>query len=188
VSSHSPPIEDLDPIEAVPADEIEELGDEAIIAQQSQAHLPQKRTNVQAELPSIVIAENAPPTSSRRPPAYQAETREATVVMRDRREAEAPRHKVLEQKPKPQAGPGGRGMGPYVWAGLAIAAFAAGGLVTLLLVRGASARQSLSETAVRGVQDERVRAPAAPRLPPAEREPVTPQVKLEELPLEQPAR
>jgi hypothetical protein len=108
--------------------------------------------------------------------------------MRDRREAEAPRHKVLEQKSELRAGRGARGMGPYVWAGLAIAAFAAGGLVTLLLVRGASARQNLSETALRGVQDERSRAPGAPRPVAAEREPATPQVKLEELPLEQPAR
>lgn len=126
------PLEELDP-EAFE----EELGDDAIIAQQSRAHLPQKRASVHEEARTIVIAEGA---SSRPPRQLSNKERNAlranTVVVRDRREIEEMqqlRAKYHSQRAR------GRVLMPFVWAGLALAAFAAGGLVTLLIARGTAA-------------------------------------------------
>jgi hypothetical protein len=187
VSRFSAPAGDAEEIEPVPAEHVheieslEELGGEAIIAQQTEAHLPQKRANVQDEVRSVVILEE-PTASSRRPPPYRAERAEATLVMRDRRDLEAMRRKVLSGRLRAV------GSRPYVWAGLAIAAFAAGGLVTLLLVRGAETpRVESASPASNPVSDHR---PTERQSTPASQdsEPVTPQVKLEELPLEKPKR
>jgi len=162
-------------------DQIEELGDEAIIAQQTEAHLPQKRAQVQDESRSVVISD-APVSSSRRPPPYRAERAEATLVMRDRRDLDAMRRRLMERR---NAG----GIAPYVWVGLAIAAFAAGGLVTLLLVRGGAPSQ-LTQSAEASLPpvSEHQRSVANPTVRKEPSEPVTPQVTLEELPLEKPKR
>lgn len=127
-------METLEIVDLEPIEEIEELGDEAIIAQQSQAHLPQKRANVRNEARSVVIAEEPTPASSRRPPLYRAERAEATLVLGERRDLEAAmRRNALEHRRRLKRTRGG--YGPLIWAGLAIAAFAAGGLVTLAIVR-----------------------------------------------------
>lgn len=171
----------VDQVEEV-ADDLEELGDEAIIAQQTEAHLPQKRANVHDDSRSIVISEDPAP-SSRWPEPYRAERSEATVVVRDRRELEAMRLKAVSGTRRPG------GAGPYVWAGLAIAAFAAGGLVTLLLVRS-SAPDTLQESVGQAVQEPARHPRLGSAMPEkaAQDEPVTPQVQLEELPLEKPRR
>lgn len=172
-----------------------ELGDEAIIAQQTQAHLPQKRAGIQHEPPSIVISDDRPVV--RHTPAYRAERAEPTLVIRDRRELEEMRRKVLEERQQPAQSSRPAALiaprTPYLWAGLAVLAFAAGGVLTFFLVRGAdSAPTPLPAAGVATTQSHAAalsRASRVQKSPARERsEEPTPQVKLEELPLEKKPR
>lgn len=114
---------------------LEELGADAIIAQETQAHLPQKRVNVQDEARSVVISEEPAP-SQRRPVASRAERLQRTIVLRDRTAVAGLRGGVPSRVP-----PAG-GVSRYAWAGLTIAAFAIGGTVALLVARGMATKTS----------------------------------------------
>lgn len=173
-----------------------ELGDEAIIAQESEPHLPQKRAGIQDEPHSIVISDRQP--AVRQTPAYRAERAEPTLVIRDRRELEEMRRKVLEERQQrahasqPPAAPAPRG--PYLWAGLAVAAFAAGGVLTFFLVRGTDSAPAELPAAA-GLATTHPHAAALSRASSVRNSPAregaeepTPQVKLEELPLEKKPR
>lgn len=166
------PVQAIEPIESV--EEIEELSDDAIIAQQSQAHLPQKRANVQEESRSVVISEE-PVASSRRPGVYRAEHEAATIVIRDRQDVQAFKQRAMAVRQRHR-----RGVAWYVWAVLAVLAFAAGGLVTLVILRS-TASQAMSSPRAKG---EPSHASAATHTQSAKGDSTTPQVQLEELPLE----
>jgi hypothetical protein len=162
-------------------DLLEELGEEAIIAQQTEAHLPQKRASVANEARSIVISQPRAPGSS----AYEADPGEATVVIRERRGLSATRDPLF-RSPR-----GALGNGSLLWAGLAVAAFAAGGLLAFLSLRGVGgAPLDLSQSKGADMTPGPSRGSTAARTE-AAKAPVeeTPrQVRLDELPLERPRR
>jgi hypothetical protein len=106
-------------------DQIEELGDEAIIAQQTAAHTPQPRANVAEESRSVVITEHPEPLRSP-PPKSSAEP---TLVIRDRRALDEMRHKILRRQQQKRA----RSRNAlYLWGALGLAAFVLGGIVAFL--------------------------------------------------------
>jgi hypothetical protein len=129
--------------ELSPADEVEELGDEAIIAQQTAAHALQPRANVSEESRSVVITEHPEP---REPP--RKSSAEATLVIRDRRALDEMRQKILRRQQEKQAH-GRRAL--YLWGVLGLAAFVLGGIVAFLATDSHSESQAI---------DERAHAPA----------------------------
>lgn len=106
-------------------DQIEELGDEAIISQQTAAHAPQPRTNVSEESRSVVITE--PPPEQK--PSPRKSSAEATLVIRDRRALDDMRMKILRKQQEKQAH-SRRAL--YLWSALGLAAFVLGGIVAFL--------------------------------------------------------
>jgi hypothetical protein len=90
-------------------EELEELGDEVILAQESAVHAPQPRQNVATDQPSVVISEPQHPPAANRAPTMRTPRRgsgEKTVVIRDRRKLDAMRQALsdrYEPKPKPRA-------------------------------------------------------------------------------------
>ncbi|HET7545670.1 MAG TPA: hypothetical protein VFK05_37640 [Polyangiaceae bacterium] len=111
--------------EPSPADELEELGDEAIISQQTAAHAPQPRANVSEESRSVVITEHPP--EPRDPP--RKSSAEATLVIRDRRALDEMRLKILRRQQEKLAH-GRKAL--YLWGALGLAAFVLGGIVAFL--------------------------------------------------------
>jgi hypothetical protein len=111
-------------------EELEELDDDAIVAQQSAAHAPAPRVQVAMEKHSIVVADLPPEVdesevmATRQLPAYQASRiLDPTVVVR--RAPAAPAS-------------GGRGWVAWViWGVAGLLAFAFGGLLALLSARTA---------------------------------------------------
>jgi hypothetical protein len=81
-------------------DELEELSDDVILAQESMVHSPQRRTKVATEAASVVISEPLPSARARssggRP---RRELSEKTVVIRDRRQLEQMRKAISERHP-----------------------------------------------------------------------------------------
>ena len=108
-------------------EQIEELGDEAIISQQTAAHAPQPRANVSEESRSVVITEHPPERKDFDPP--RKSTTEATLVIRDRRALDEMRQKILRRQQEKQAD-SRRAL--YLWSALGIAAFVLGGIVAFL--------------------------------------------------------
>lgn len=93
-----------DPPRAPRDDELEELSDDVILAQESAVHAPQRRTNVATDHPSVVINEETT-TERRRLPTMRSHRSEKTVVIRDRRKLEKMRQAISErqeQKRKPK--------------------------------------------------------------------------------------
>jgi hypothetical protein len=161
---------------------LEELGDDAIIAQQQGAHAPVPRAQVTEEARSIVISDH-PTHASRAPvsgapvasatPKRRSERTEKTVVIRDRRQIEELRREMAKRKPQMAVAPSGKGL--LLWVIVGVAAFVTGGLVALLATR----------------EDESAGAPVAPVsshvLPPAPAAPSAaepPSVSIDELPIE----
>ncbi|HET9955141.1 MAG TPA: hypothetical protein VFQ61_11590 [Polyangiaceae bacterium] len=114
------------------AEPLEELGDDAIIAQQTVAELP-KREQINEEARSVVISDLPPPRSGQR---AQRGRGDPTIVIRDRRELDAARQRFLEehrrsqeQEKAHQAAQKSRSM--YYVMGLGLLAFAIGGGVAL---------------------------------------------------------
>jgi hypothetical protein len=105
-------------------DDLEELGDEAIISQQTAAHAPQPRVNVSEEARSVVITEHPPDPL----PARKASA-EATLVIRDRRALDEMRQKIVRRQQEKQAN---RRNALYLWSALGLAAFILGGIVAFL--------------------------------------------------------
>ncbi len=83
-------------------EELEELSDDVIVAQESLIHVPQPRANVATDHPSVVIAESV--ASPARPTVRTRRTTEQTVVIRDRRQLERTRRAISERQlnPKPR--------------------------------------------------------------------------------------
>jgi hypothetical protein len=117
-------------------EQLEELGDDAIIAQQQGAHAPKPRAQVTEDARSVVIADHPPPGSSAPagapgPAAKRRERTEKTVVIRDRRQLDELRREMTKRKPKP-AKPSKSVM---LWVVVGVAAFVTGVVVALLATR-----------------------------------------------------
>lgn len=80
-------------------DGLEELGDEVIIAQETEAHAPQPRVQVATDHPSIMISE--PQAGARKRMPTLRTRSEKTVVIRDRKQLEQMRRAIHKQKAKP---------------------------------------------------------------------------------------
>jgi len=124
--AHSPE-QRLPQSELAAIDQIEELGDEAIISQQTAAHAPQPRANVSEEARSVVITEHPPARPDVEPP--RKSTTEATLVIRDRRALDDMRQKILRRQQEKRAH---SRKALYLWGALGLAAFVLGGIVAFL--------------------------------------------------------
>ena len=162
-------------------EQLEELGDDAIIAQQQGAHAPKPRAQVTEEARSIVISDHPPgganpPTSAKIPsdrPKKRSERTEKTVVIRDRRQIDELRREMAKRKPsKPPPQPGN---GLLLWVIVGVAAFLTGGLVALFATRNDAASAATAKPATSEIA-------APPAAPAATVEP--PSVSIDELPIE----
>jgi len=170
-------------------EQLEELGDDAIIAQQQGAHVPKPRVQVTEEARSIVISEHPgagagagprpgskPPSAPKIPTDPSAKKRsdrtEKTVVIRDRRQIEELRREMAKRRPVPQPAPT---KGLLLWVIVGVAAFLTGGLVALFATREDSSAAAAPAPAV-SVAPQPSAAPAAPTEPPS--------VSIDELPIE----
>jgi hypothetical protein len=81
-------------------EELEELGDEVILAQESAVHVPQPRQNVATDHPSVVISEPEHRAGKRLPTMRtpRRESSEKTVVIRDRRQLDKMRKAISERQ------------------------------------------------------------------------------------------
>jgi len=166
-------------------EELEELGDEAIIAQQTAAHAPQPRANVSEESRSVVITEHPLRTDTeppRQPPPRSSA--EATVVIRDRRALDEMRQKIVNRQKQLKA----RSRNAlYLWGALGLAAFVLGGVVAFLATDTVSESQTAQNQAPasRGEAQTAQPSPLSPKVP-ANRSasPPAPAVKIDDLPVE----
>jgi hypothetical protein len=172
-----------DPPGADDLEQLEELGDDAIIAQEQGAHVPKPRAQVTEEARSIVISDHpAPggkPSASRKPAAEPAvkkrsERTEKTVVIRDRRQIDELRREMAKRKPSPKPALGSN-KGLLLWAIVGVAAFLTGGLVALLATRHDSPSDASAPPAV-----SEVVIPSAAPVTTAE----PPSVSIDQLPIE----
>lgn len=162
---------------------LEELGDDAIIAQQQAAHAPKPRAQVTEEARSVVISDH--PTPGSHPPSApkiphgssgkkRSDRTEKTVVIRDRRQVEELRRQMAARKPRPKpAAPAPGGL--LLWVIVGVAAFVTGGLVALFATRddGASA-----------VAQPVVSSAPVPSVAPVVATAEPPKVSIDELPIE----
>ncbi|HYQ18259.1 MAG TPA: hypothetical protein VEQ58_20935 [Polyangiaceae bacterium] len=159
-------------------DKLEELGDDAIVAHQQGAHMPQPRAQVTEEARSIVISDRSSPSSD--PPASQerksrrrSERTEKTVVIRSRRQIEDLQRAMAQHKLKASGRPK-RGL--LLWVLVGLVAFLAGGLVAVFAMPTRESAAPLSPSAA-------LPSTAQPLVPaPATVEP--PSVSIDELPIE----
>jgi hypothetical protein len=120
----------------LPSDEeLEELGDEVILAQESAVHLPQPRQNVATDHPSVVISEPEHPGGKRAPTMRtpRRESSEKTVVIRDRRQLEQMRKAISDRQ---QLKKTSRGVEPrtlYLLVAAALASLVVGTLIAALV-------------------------------------------------------
>lgn len=161
---------------------LEELGDDAIIAQQLGAHAPQPRAQVTEEARSIVISDHPAPGSN--PPSdpkipgergarKRSERTEKTVVIRDRRQIEELRREMAKRKPAPAPEPK-RGLA--LWVIVGAAAFLIGALVALFATRDDSSAAAPAASAISAEAPRPSAAPAATTEPPS--------VSIDQLPIE----
>ncbi|HEY6556439.1 MAG TPA: hypothetical protein VI072_04170 [Polyangiaceae bacterium] len=119
---------------------LEELGDDAIIAQQAAVHTPQPRANVEIESRSIVIAEERPAPEGRVPPEgeptrelmpYAVSSMDPTVVIRDRKFINS----LGSSPPSTRERRGRRVARVALWCGAGLLAFGVGGILAVLTTR-----------------------------------------------------
>jgi hypothetical protein len=162
-------------------EQLEELGDDAIIAQQQGAHVPKPRVQVTEEARSIVISEHPAPGSN--PPSApkiptdsasrkRSDRSEKTVVIRDRRQIEELRREMAKRRPPAKPEPTNRLL---LWVIVGVAAFLTGGLVALFATRDDAAVAASAKPAISALPAPSV-APVAPTEPPS--------VSIDELPIE----
>jgi len=80
-------------------EELEELSDDVILAQESAVHAPQRRTNVATDARSVVISEPPPNKRGEHSPTMRTrrDASEKTVVIRDRRQIDKMRKAISER-------------------------------------------------------------------------------------------
>jgi len=177
-------------------EELEELGEESIIAAEQGAHVPAARAAVKEERESVVISDYPPPPSGRRRSGRHGSRGDATVVIRDKRRGEAMRRALLDSQrpPKPNRN-------VLLWVGAALAAFLIGGVAAVVAARGeASSKLPAIPTSTVQVTSAPPRAESveekaaeaaeavAPVLPKAVVSGTPAAIDLEDLPVERPTR
>jgi hypothetical protein len=178
-------------------EDLEELGDDSIIAEEQRAHVPAARAAVKEERESVVISDFPPPPSGRRRSGRHASRGDATVVIRDKRRIDAMRQALVDSQRPPKAAD----RTVLLWVGAALAAFAIGGVAAALAARGevSSKLPAIPSSTVRvtsappraeSVQAqaaEAVRSLAPANTPPEAAPTSTPAaIDLEDLPVERP--
>lgn len=152
-------------------DDLEELGDDAIIAQQTAVHVPRPRAVVSEESRSVVITDQpaAPKQDLPRPAGPRRSTAEPTLIIRDRRRLDEMRQQILERQVHNIKRRRSRSI--YVWGVLGLAAFVLGGIVAFLATDSHSEAPAAeapqpgrSEAQIAAPQDTAVAA-VAPRPP-----------------------
>ena len=166
-------------------DDLEELGDDAIIAQQTAAHAPQPRAIVSEESRSVVISDH-PGARKTEPPRSAAprSTAEPTLIIRDRRRLEEMRKQIVERQLKSNKSRRSRSI--YLWSALGVAAFVLGGVVAFLATDSRSESAQPSADSAPGRAEAQIQAPHAPTarpVSPTSAPPGTP-VRLDDLPVE----
>jgi hypothetical protein len=78
-------------------EELEELSEDVILAQETAVHVPQPRANVETDQPTVVISE-AVAAPNQRATIRARRTTEKTVVIRDRRNIERTRRAISERQ------------------------------------------------------------------------------------------
>ncbi|MCA9592564.1 MAG: hypothetical protein KC776_04610 [Myxococcales bacterium] len=114
-------------------DELEELGDDAIVAQQSAAHAPQPRVNVAVDQPSVVVAEHPEEMD----PSEVIATRQMNALPG----TYDPTMVIRRPYYPPQAAPRASWLPWVIWGIAGLLAFAFGGLLALLSARGSDSGQ-----------------------------------------------
>ena len=116
-------------------EELEELGDEVILAQESAVHVPQPRQHVTTDHPSVVISEPQHPPRDRAPTVRTARrgTNEKTVVIRDRRKLDEMRKAISERHELKQKQPVVETKTLYLLVAAALASLVVGTLVAALV-------------------------------------------------------
>jgi hypothetical protein len=109
-------------------DQLEELGDDAIIAQQTAAHAPQPRQNVASEARSIVISDRPSASDPEGAQPKRRASSEKTVIIRDRRKLDEMRNQLIARQLKKKQE---RARTLYFWGAVGLAAFVLGGVVAL---------------------------------------------------------
>ena len=165
-------------------EQLEELGDDAIIAQQQGAHAPKPRAQVTEEARSIVISDHPapgpnPPDAPAIPAAptvkKRSERTEKTVVIRDRRQIDELRREIEKRKPK--AGVAALPtQGLLLWVIVGVVAFLTGGLVALFATRDDSAAAAVAKPVVSAEPAVPSAAPVVTAEPPS--------VSIDQLPIE----
>jgi hypothetical protein len=165
-------------------DDLEELGDDAIIAQETEAHAPRPRANVSEESRSVVITDHPqrrdtePPRGTGIPPRS---TGEPTLVIRDRRALDELRRDIVQRQAKKRRG--NRAL--YMWGGLGLAAFVLGGIAAFLATDSHSDAAQTESIQAGRVEGQAANPHAAPVANPAVAPDEAPRaVRLDELPVE----
>lgn len=149
VTSRTPP----DP----PGEELDELDDEAIVAQQSAAHAPQRRAQVKVESRSVVVSDEDA-EATRELDVYTAGTNDPTLVVRDREQRALSR--AMQEVSVQPARKKSR-MWIAIWGGAGLLALGLGGMIGALHGRGSTPVATASAVAV---PPGAVSAPARPAM------------------------
>jgi hypothetical protein len=165
-------------------DDLEELGDDAIIAQQTAAHAPQRRAVVSEESRSVVISDHPQVARDTEPPRSAAPraSAEPTLIIRDRRKLDEMRQQILERQRKSEKGRRSRAI--YIWGGLGLAAFVLGGIVAFLATDSHEAPVPAPSAAAPGRAEGQTAAPGATAANNARATDAPRPVKLDDLPVE----
>lgn len=165
-----------DPPRKPPDEELEELSDDVILAQESAIHVPQRRANVTTDHPTVVISDAAAPSG--RPTERRRRTTEKTVVIRDRRTIERTRQAISERQQLKQKSRGVEPRTLYLLALAAVGSLLVGTLIAAFVDSRREAR--LQATAVVPVR-------SGPPAASSEAKPID-TVNLEQLPLDRSRR
>jgi hypothetical protein len=177
--------------EADGLDDLEELGDDAIIAQQTEVHALRPRANVSEEARSVVITDHPQRRATEPPRALiPRPSGEATLVIRDRRALDEIRRNIARRQTVERRA----GRSIYLWSALGLAAFVLGGIVAFLATDTASdAAKSSDDSAATGRSEASALGASAmgsrvsePLLtgPPSAPSEMTRAVRLDDLPVE----
>jgi hypothetical protein len=139
-------------------EELEELGDEVILAQESAVHVPQPRQNVTTDHPTVVISEPEH-TGGKRLPTMRTprcEASEQTVVIRDRRQLDKMRKAISDRQQLKQPSRGVETKTLYLLVAAALLSLVVGTLIAAFV----DSRQDTPDLAGSG-------SAAAPAPPPS---------------------
>lgn len=140
-----------------PDEKLDELDDEAIVAQQSAAHAPQRRAQVKVESRSIVVADDDT-EATRQLEVYTEGSSDPTLVVRDReRRALA---QAVQDLPSSQAGRKSR-VALAIWGAAGLLAFGLGAVLATVRSGGSTSVVKVSPAASAAPQQRLAVSPPA---------------------------